>query len=105
LLDSIVQHALAGRKPVLLLNLGPTRADALLEANTAGISKVDISAGDVLDDVVKQLWCVWLVPAFSLCPMVVVNDSPSMYSGSQVETDPMVQHLLSAGVITPIEGR
>ena len=53
-----MQHALARNKPVLLLNLGPTRADDLLEANTPGISKVDISAGDVLHDVVRQLWCV-----------------------------------------------
>lgn len=100
-----MQHALAHNKPVLLLSLGPIRADTLLEANTAGISKIDISAGDVLHDVVKQLWCVYLFPAFLLCSVVVfLNTSQSMYSGSQIETDPMVQHLLSAGVITPIDG-
>jgi len=51
-LGSIGQHALARDNPVLL-NLGPTRADTLLEANTAGISEADISAGDVLHDVVR----------------------------------------------------
>jgi hypothetical protein len=104
-LGSIVQHALARDKPVLLLNLGPTRADTLLEANTVGISKIDISAGDILHDVIRQLWCVYLIPACLFYPVAVfVNISQSMYSGSRVETDPMLQYLLSAGVITPIEG-
>lgn len=35
---------------------------------------------------------------------VLLNTSQCMYSGSRVKTDPMVQHLLSAGVITPIDG-
>ena len=100
-----MQHALASHKPVLLLNLGPTRADPLLETNPTSISKIEMSAGDVLDDVVRQLWSVWLILAFLLCRVVLTNSLPSVYSGSQVETDPMVQHLLSAGVVTPIEGQ
>lgn len=100
-----MQHALASHKPVLLLNLGPTRADPLLGTNPTKISKVEISSGDVLGDVVRQLWCVWLIPSFPLTWVGVTNSLPSVYSGSQVEIDPMVQYLLSAGVVTHIEGR
>lgn len=41
---SIVQHALDLKKDVLLLNVGPTRADSL------GVEKIEWESGDVLKD-------------------------------------------------------
>ncbi|KAI0349549.1 DHS-like NAD/FAD-binding domain-containing protein [Trametes cingulata] len=46
----LVKHAVEKRKPVLVLNLGPTRARDL-----AGVDIVDIASGMVMRDVVKQV--------------------------------------------------
>ena len=44
----IVKHALELKKPVFILNTGPTRADGLPE-----IEKVDEASGSVLPEVVR----------------------------------------------------
>ena len=44
----LVKHALELKKPVLLLNVGPTRADGLL-----GVEKIEIASGAILRDVVR----------------------------------------------------
>lgn len=46
----LLRHALELHKPVLLLNLGPTRADGL-----QGVEKIEISSGAVMRDVVKAV--------------------------------------------------
>lgn len=46
----IVKHALELKKPVFVLNTGPTRADEL-----PGIEKVDETSGSVLPEVVRTL--------------------------------------------------
>ena len=46
----LVKQAVEERKPVLLLNVGPTRADEL-----AGIEAVQIPAGEIIRDVVKRV--------------------------------------------------
>ena len=46
----LLRHALELRKPVLLLNLGPTRADGL-----QGVEKIEVSSGAVMRDVVKAV--------------------------------------------------
>ncbi|KAI0820736.1 DHS-like NAD/FAD-binding domain-containing protein [Trametes gibbosa] len=46
----LVKHAIERRKPVLVLNVGPTRAHEL-----AGIEVLEVPAGAVLRDVVKQV--------------------------------------------------
>lgn len=46
----LVKHAVEQRKPVMLLNVGPTRADQLL-----GIETIEIPAGAVIRDVVKAV--------------------------------------------------
>lgn len=43
----IVRHALELKKDVLLLNIGPTRADAL------GIEKIEYKSGDILGDAAR----------------------------------------------------
>ncbi len=46
----LVKHAIERRKPVMLLNVGPTRADQLL-----GVETIEIPAGTVMRDVVKAV--------------------------------------------------
>ncbi|CAG8773032.1 11453_t:CDS:1, partial [Acaulospora colombiana] len=46
---SLLQLAHARNKPILLLNLGPTRADPL------GLIKLEFPCGKVLDRVVQDL--------------------------------------------------
>ena len=46
----LVKQALEKRKPVMLLNIGPSRADML-----TGIETIEIPAGSVMREVVKQI--------------------------------------------------
>jgi hypothetical protein len=46
--NRLVKHALELKKPVMILNTGPTRADIL-----PNIKKVDMASGSVLVDVAK----------------------------------------------------
>ena len=48
LFSSLIKHAVEHRKPVLLLNVGPTRADQL-----GGVETIEIPAGSVMREVVK----------------------------------------------------
>ena len=57
---SLVKHAIEKHKPIMLLNVGPTRADAL-----AGIDAIEIEAGTIIRDVVKQvLWVLVSIDPF-----------------------------------------
>ncbi|OAX39619.1 DHS-like NAD/FAD-binding domain-containing protein [Rhizopogon vinicolor AM-OR11-026] len=68
----LVKRALELRKPVLLLNVGPTRADEL-----PGVEKLEISSSLVLRDAVRALL------------------------GSQASQDPTIVHLLQSGIHEP----
>lgn len=46
----LVKHAIEKRKPVLVLNIGPTRAHEL-----AGIEIIELPAGAILREVVKRV--------------------------------------------------
>ena len=46
----LLKHALELNKPVLLLNVGPTRADPL-----PGVEKIELPSGAVLRDVVRTV--------------------------------------------------
>ena len=46
--SSLIKHAVEHRKPVLLLNVGPTRANQLV-----GVETIEIPAGSVMREVVK----------------------------------------------------
>lgn len=48
--DRLLKHALELQKPVLMLNIGPTRADGL-----PGMEKIEIASGIVMRDVVRQV--------------------------------------------------
>ncbi|KAH8115623.1 DHS-like NAD/FAD-binding domain-containing protein [Phellopilus nigrolimitatus] len=69
----LLKHALELGKPVLLLNVGPTRADAI----TPGVEKISLPSGSVLRDVVRAL------------------------TGSRAAEDPVLAKFLSSGVVTP----
>jgi len=46
----LIKHALKLKKPVLLLNMGPTRADDL-----PGVEKIEISTSHVMRDTVRAV--------------------------------------------------
>jgi len=46
----LLKHALELKKPVMLLNIGPTRADGL-----PGVEKLDVPGGAIMRDVVKNI--------------------------------------------------
>ncbi|THH09963.1 hypothetical protein EW145_g1662 [Phellinidium pouzarii] len=69
----LLKHALELKKPVLMLNLGPTRADTL----ALGVEKIELSSGLVLQDVVRTL------------------------AGRQMIEDPVLAKLLSNGIVKP----
>ncbi|KAI5824480.1 DHS-like NAD/FAD-binding domain-containing protein [Schizophyllum commune Tattone D] len=68
----LVKHALELKKPVLLLNVGPTRADGL-----PGVEKIEIASGAILRDVVR------------------------LVLGSRADEDPEVQRMLRSGIVKP----
>ncbi|EPT03010.1 hypothetical protein FOMPIDRAFT_1028993 [Fomitopsis schrenkii] len=68
----LLRHALELHKPVLLLNLGPTRADGL-----QGVEKIEIASGAVMRDVVKAVL------------------------GTGWTADPVVADMLQHGIVKP----
>jgi NAD-dependent deacetylase sirtuin 4 len=49
-LRRLLKHAVELKKPVMLLNVGPTRADGM-----PSVEKIDIPSGAVMRDVVKAI--------------------------------------------------
>ncbi|KII87334.1 hypothetical protein PLICRDRAFT_42959 [Plicaturopsis crispa FD-325 SS-3] len=68
----LIKHALELKKPILLLNVGPTRADGL-----AGIEKIDVPSGSIIREVVKTVL------------------------GLRSSEDPVLKELLSSGIVKP----
>ncbi|KAJ4475043.1 DHS-like NAD/FAD-binding domain-containing protein [Lentinula aciculospora] len=68
----LLKHALELNKPVLMINVGPSRADGV-----EGVHKLDIASGDVMRDVVQN----------------VLRNSGVI--------DPMVDKMLSSGIRRP----
>jgi hypothetical protein len=56
----LVKHALELKKPVMLLNIGPTRVDGMQE-----IQKLNIASGIVLREVAKEIMFASLSPSQS----------------------------------------
>ncbi|THH15221.1 hypothetical protein EW146_g5221 [Bondarzewia mesenterica] len=75
----LLKHALELQKPVLFLNVGPTRADGI-----QGIEKLEIPSGLVMRDVVKA----------------VVADT-NHNSGTRATYDPALRDMLLSGVVIP----
>ncbi|KAN0088384.1 DHS-like NAD/FAD-binding domain containing protein [Tylopilus felleus] len=68
----LVKHALELKKPVLLLNVGPTRADGLV-----GVDKIEIATSRVMRDVVRAVL------------------------GTRADVDPVIVNLLNNGIHKP----
>lgn len=68
----LLKHAIELRKPVLLLNVGPTRADQVPQ-----VEKIEIPSGAVLRDVVRAVL------------------------GSEASADPVVADMLQSGITKP----
>lgn len=64
-LHRLVKHAIEKRKPVLVLNIGPTRAHEL-----AGIEIIELPAGAILREVVKRV--LYVHPA-STCLLHILH--------------------------------
>jgi hypothetical protein len=47
--DRLIKQALEARKPVLMLSIGPSRADGL-----PGVEKIEMKAGTVLEGVLER---------------------------------------------------
>ena len=58
----LLRHALELSKPVLILNVGPTRADIIMPP----VEKIEVSSGLVLRQVVHHLVCVSIL-LFEAC--------------------------------------
>ncbi|KAI0629338.1 DHS-like NAD/FAD-binding domain-containing protein [Trametes polyzona] len=72
----LVKHAIAQRKPVLVLNVGPTRAHEL-----PGLEIIELPAGAVLREAVK------------------------LALGSKADRDPVISNMLKSGIVrTPPDG-
>ncbi|KAF8647736.1 hypothetical protein AX16_006571 [Volvariella volvacea WC 439] len=69
----LLKHALALKKPVMMLNIGPSRADGI-----EGVEKIDIQSGVVMPDVAKAV----------IGPI-------------ECSEDPVLQAMLTAGIVKP----
>nr|GAT47264.1 NAD-dependent deacetylase [Mycena chlorophos] len=68
----LLKHAVELHKPVLVLNVGPSRADTVEE-----IERIDIASGLIIRDVVRAVL------------------------GSSASLDPTIAHMLESGVVKP----
>ncbi|KAF8159489.1 DHS-like NAD/FAD-binding domain-containing protein [Crassisporium funariophilum] len=68
----LLKHALELKKPVMLLNLGPTRADGV-----PGVVKLDVPTGSVMRDVARAV------------------------IGAQANDDPVIIEMLRSGIVKP----
>ncbi|EIM86806.1 DHS-like NAD/FAD-binding domain-containing protein [Stereum hirsutum FP-91666 SS1] len=68
----LLKHAMELKKPVLLLNVGPTRADSI-----PGIDKIEIPSGQILREVVRNVL------------------------GTRATYDPSIREMLESGIVDP----
>jgi NAD+-dependent protein deacetylase sirtuin 4 len=90
ILIRLVKHAIELKKPVLLLNVGPTRADGL-----PGLVKLDVRSGAILGDVTRAV-----MYGFKTYIRVVIHSFIS-FSGSRARADPLVAKMLRSGIENP----
>lgn len=85
----LLKYAVELHKPVLLLNVGPSRADG-----HPGVEKIDIASGTIMRDVVKAVVYVsFYLPC--LCANIY------KISGARASEDPVVRELLQSGIMQP----
>ena len=84
-------YAIKLKKPVLLLNVGPTRADGL-----PGLVKLSVRSGAILGDVTRAV----MYGSKNLY-RVILRCSFIFFSGSQAQDDPLVAKMLQSGIENP----
>lgn len=98
-----MKRALEMQKPVLMLNVGPTRADGL-----EGFEKIEWHSGTVLPDACELLLSVRDdlqslsvpgLPDFDPDSDVVTNDQP-YHRTDRLPKNPILQQLLKSGHVT-----
>jgi len=92
ILIRLVKHAIELKKPVVLLNIGPTRADGL-----PGLVKLDVRSGTILRDVTRAVM-------YRFQTYIVSSEAhlfSSTYSGTRAQDDPLVAKMLLSGIENP----
>ena len=77
---------------MLLLNVGPTRADGL-----PGLVKLGVRSGTILGDVTRAVmyrFKIYIVFFFPGCSFI-------FFSGSRAQDDPLVAKMLRSGIENP----
>jgi NAD-dependent deacetylase sirtuin 4 len=78
------------KKPVLLLNVGPTRADGL-----PGLVKLGVRSGAILGDVARAVMYKFKI----LCYFRMLIYF--FFSGARAQDDPLVAKMLQSGIENP----
>lgn len=78
------------KKPVLLLNVGPTRADGL-----PGLIKLGVRSGALLGDVTRAVMYGFKI--YIVFQMLIFF----FFSGAQAQDDPLVSKMLLSGIVNP----
>jgi hypothetical protein len=87
----LLKRAVELGKPVLLLNVGPSRGDGVPE-----IERIDMASGLIIRDVVKAVLCV---PSIS----IHVFGSSLAIRGTTASEDPVIAKMLQSGIVKPPE--
>lgn len=88
----LLKYALDLKKPVMLLNVGPSRADGI-----PGVEKVDLASGTVLREVARAVMC----RSSSSTRHKSANLGTILISGTRAKDDPIVVEMLRSGIIKP----
>jgi NAD+-dependent protein deacetylase sirtuin 4 len=81
------------KKLVLLLNVGPTRADGL-----PGLIKVGVRSGAILGDVTRAVMYRFKIYIICYFQMLIYF---FFFSGAQAQDDPLVSKMLLSGIVNP----
>ena len=89
----LLTYAIKLKKPVLLLNVGPTRADGL-----PGLVKLGVRSGAVLGDVTRAVMYRFKILFHVIFRMLIYLFSSS---GARAQEDPLVAKMLRSGIENP----
>jgi hypothetical protein len=86
----LLKRAVELGKPVLLLNVGPSRGDGVPE-----IERIDMASGLIIRDVVKAVLCASI--------SIHVFGSSLAIRGTAASEDPVIAKMLQSGIVKPPE--
>ena len=93
----LLKHAIASSKPVLMVNIGPTRADVPGSVPRQHlVEKIELPVGDVVRSAVMEVLYV------SSNIFVSVRTHEVTCSGTRINSEPALRRLLESGSITPL---